>query len=64
MNGWARVNKPRIEVGVSSPDEDTLKRCREIMDELKRRANFPTIGGEVNGEEPVWQYSYAVGDRE
>jgi hypothetical protein len=58
------VPEIRIKVAVSDPDEETLARRRKIIDELKMRADFPTIGGEVSGEGPVWQYTYIFGERE
>lgn len=61
---WATVQPDHIEISVANPDEETLKRSREIMDKLKSWADLATIGGELSGEGPLWRYFYIVGDRE
>ena len=41
----------RIEVGVSSASDETVSRCREIIERLKEQH-------EVTGEEPIWRVTY------
>ena len=54
----------RLDIEVKTPDEETLERGRSIMDKLKARQVFLSVGGEVTGEGPVWELASVVGNRE
>ena len=51
-----------IKLAARNSDDEALPRCRVMMEELKRQQDaFLTIGGELSGEGPVWQFTWMSG---
>ena len=55
------MNEVRIEVAVSNPDEETLRRCQQIIDELHVHRFLMSVGGEISGAAPVWRITWRAG---